>query len=237
MNKQYEKYQTQIALYLSGEMSGLQTREFEDFANAHPEFSAEIEELRPVFTTLADGLDAASQTSFRLSPARRAELIRDSGVNVVAFSGRAPAHTNTSRSFATLYLFRKTANWAAMAAALVLVSYLGLQSGRSQYPDGIPAAPVAVEFEVAESPVDYPEAIRDTFPAYGLNRPEPWRFGTGPRPGALIRVALGGLTDDEIVEAQDEAASRYYIDPPPYWGLEGPRPYFDFSSMNDPESI
>lgn len=190
--------------------------EFDAFARAHPDFQKEVDDVRPAFEWLDREFDVAGDTKFRLSPTRRAELRRASRSNVVPFpsdGGRGEQHRRSEAGD----LRRKLSKWAAVAAVLVAGSYLGLAAGRDATKERIsldrlasvpPAAQPAGRFYV------YP-------PAYGLDRSEPWRLRT--RRAEAHGDPASAIDPAAQFSEWPDAQSAVY-------GLDGPQPYYEFST-------
>ncbi len=193
--------------------------EFEAFARTEPRLQREVDEIRSSFEWLGREFEAAGDTEFRLSPARRAELLRASRSNVIAFRGNGGAGEHDRRIEAGR-IRRFVSRWAAVAAVLAVVSYLGSAVGRDAtqeriVPDRIAAVSSAVE--TAAQPAGrvyvYP-------PAYGLNRDEPWRLASRHAEPNVIQASMIDPRD-QFPEWQPAFRAVY--------GLDGPRPYYEFS--------
>ncbi len=219
MNTEYHQFLERIPVYLAGRMDPKDHAEFEAFARAHPRLRREVDDLRPSFEWLDREFEETANTQFRLSPARRAELLRASRSNVIAFRGNGGTGEQDGRIEAGR-IRRFVSRWAAVAAVLAVISYLGSAVGRDAtqeqiVPDRIAAVSSAVE--TAAQPAGrvyvYP-------PAYGLNRDEPWRLA---RRHAEPDADQASMIDQRDQFPEWQPASRAV------YGLDGPRPYYEFS--------
>lgn len=190
--------------------------EFEVFARAHPRFQDEVDDLRPAFEWLDHEFEAAGNTEFRLSPARRAELRRTLRFNVVAFrenGGRGERHVRIEAGGVR----RKLSRWAAVAAVLAAGSYLGVAAVRDARQERIAPDRIAAVSPVAQVSAQPAGRVYEYPPAYGLNRSEPWRLANHSVEHNVIEASAMARWD-RIPEWQPAA-----------YGLDGPRPYYELS--------
>lgn len=220
MSTGYDEYLGKVPAYLAGRMTPEEREDFENFATQHPELQREIDDLRPAVGWLASEFESAGRTHFRLSPSRRASMRRETDVNIVSFPqmpARAVAKTGT---------MRRISGSIAVAASLLVALYVGLDFNGKADPLKAPAqmaAETQIRGPVDESPVRvyvYP-------PGYGLDKPEPWRMA-----GSI------GFASERI---HDDSPSKHFWAPTPwqpsFMGLDGPRPYYGFSTLRGPGAI
>ena len=220
MSAKYHRFLEKIPDYLAGRMDPKDQAEFEAFAHACPRFQKEIDDLRPAFKWLDREFEAAGNTEFRLSHARRADLWRASRSNVVAFPG-GDFSGGQDRRIGAGRIRRQLRKWVAVAAVLAVGAFFSFSAVRdvSQeqiVPDQIAAVSPVVQ--IAAQPAGHVYVYP---PAYGLDRPEAWRLANrraGPN------VVPASAIDQGIQFSEWRPAS------PAVYGLDGPRPYYEFST-------
>ena len=220
MSSGYKEYLGKVPAFLAGRMTPAEREDFENFASQHPELRQEIEELRPAVGWLGSEFDKASQTNFRLSPLRRASVRRETDVNIVSFPQVPP------RAVARTGTMRRISGPIAIAASLLVLLYVGLDSGREADSVNAPAR-MANETRIP-GPVDEPPVRVYVYPpGYGLDKPETWR--------------MAGNVEFALERIQDESPSKQFWAPTPwqpsFLGLDGARPYYSFSTLRGPGAI
>ena len=228
----YEEYSEMIPLYLAGRMDPGEQAEFEALASAHVELRMEVDELRPVFEALNRDFIAANETQFALSPARRAELRRETDANVIRFPGSRDTGGAKSGTRSRLPL-RPAYRWAGIAAAVLFITLFGLQDAQ-QRPDigELPLQTASLD-PPQSATADAPQRVYVYPPGYGLDRPDPWRLRgrkqTAELTYARISQPVGDEGFDHFMPMDD---SR-----PNLLGLDGPRPYYGISTLRGPGAI
>ena len=220
MSAKYHRFLEKIPDYLAGQMDPKGHAEFEAFVQAHPRFQKEVDELRPAFEWLDREFEAAGKTEFRLSPARRAELRRASRFNVIAFPGNGGAGDQDRRIEAGR-IRRYVSRWAAVAAVLVVVSYLGSAVGRDATQEPVVPDRVAVGSHGVQTAAQPPGGVYVYPPAYGLDGSEPWRLANRRAEPKVVPAS---------VIARPVQFPEWQLASPAAYGLDGPRPYYEFSS-------
>lgn len=232
MNKQYKKFLGEIPAYIAGQLDPCDREAFEAFSASHPDLQRELEDTRSAFEWLSAEFVVAGKTDFRLSPARRAALRRETDANVIAFpeirdAGHKAARNARSRSI------RRVSGWLAVAASLLFVSFITLQSGSEQEPKADEPIQVASQPEqtVLES-----TGVYEYIPAYGLDRPHPWRIRSAEqnRQAPTGYASLNGQTQKGVEQAEGWNYSAWQSES---FGIDGPRPFYTFSTASGPGAI
>lgn len=225
MDEQYENHESKIPLYLSGRMDEGERVDFETSLGTDSELRDEVERSRPVFDALQADFARASDTRFELTEARRTELIRESGVNVVSF-GSEIASKPPSTKIVLLTAYQKWSSAAAVAAALLLGAVFGFNSGVRQYRQvDVASQPVSETLANTEIASEVASHVHVYPLGYGLDRDESWRFRS---------ASAAGFVNYTDKSSGDGSRSD---EPPYFFGLEGPRPYYEFDLSQDPEAI
>lgn len=217
MSKKYQEYVGKIPAYLADQMAVEERRDFEAFADTHPELQRELQELSETFGWLRSEMQEAGRTDFRLSPARRATVRRETDANVISFPGTpVPATTRSVRR-------RWLSATLAAAASLLLILNIGQDVTRELDVVSDPgqlATESAAEETSALRLYEYPQG-------YGLDRPEPWRVAGGVQVASLGSAYVGA-------EISYQPRESWH---PSLLGMDGPRPYYSFSPLRGPGAI
>ncbi|MDK1021510.1 MAG: hypothetical protein QGD90_07725 [Candidatus Hydrogenedentes bacterium] len=224
----YLELSKKIPLYLAGRMNAEERAELEALAGENAKFQNEIDELLPTFEALTRDFEAASQTTFQLSAARRAELRRATHVNVLRFpakGGRPGAETGAAIRRAA----GRVLGWTAVASALIIGIYSSLDSTRPRSIDGtLPLQHIATEIDPLELSQEQFRVSNYVYPpGYGLDKPDIWSLPERGQPIEFAQAALDGRQVFDLLE-------MFNPDPqwdPAYYGLDGPRPYYRFPSL------
>ncbi len=235
----YQELSRKIPLYLAGAMNAEERAELEAFAGEHVEFQKEIDELLPAFEALNRDFEAASQTTFQLSAARRAELRRATRVNVLCFpakGGRPGAETGAAIRRAA----GRVSGWTALAAALIMGVYLGLDATRPRTIDGTPPSQlIAADLEPLDAgPAQLPASTYVYRPGNGLGEahmlnPDIWSLPERRQPLELAQAASDGRQVFDLLEMFNPEPQW----DPAYYGLDGPRTHYRFPSLRNRGAI
>ena len=229
----HQELSRKIPLYLAGALNAEERAELEAFAGEHVEFQEEIDELRPTFEALDRDFEAASRTTFKLSHARRAELRRATHANVHRF----PAKSGQSGAKTGIGILRATgrvSRWAALAAALLMGTYLGLEAAQLRTTEWTPPPQlIAADMGAVETaPEQLPTSTYAYRPGYGLRKPSTdnpdiWSL---PVDGQTLELAQAAPAGTQAFDLLEMFSPEPQWDPA-YYGLDGPRTHYRFPSL------
>lgn len=211
MNEKIQK----LYEYLTDRMDQNERAEFEALANDHPNVQRKVDVQRPIVNYFRDVSESLENAELHLSPSRRAELRRDALFNIVDFpgsddSGEQPGQDEDG------WVRVQLSRWAAVAVVLVGGVIFSLAVSRDAGETDIVPNRTVAESTVALAAAQSGDQSYIFPPAYGLNRPEPWRFAYGRAVEAAVPASA---IDQEyrLFEWTSVQAATF--------GLDGPRPY------------